>query len=64
MDKQKKTYSKPALTDWIVFADDNFLCNPNPTSSPLPSNPDTPAVGVKAQEWEENEGFWDSSFTD
>lgn len=60
MEKYKKIYTRPTLTEWRLFTEGNMLFNPNPTSSSLPSNPDTPGVGVK--EWDVNEDIWGTEF--
>lgn len=62
MKKQHKAYQQPALTEWHIAAADTFLFNPTSTNS-LPSNPDTPGVGVK-QEWDMGENIWEDDFTD
>ena len=50
---KKNSYRQPELNTWHINAQENLMFNP--TSNPnLPSNPDTPGVGVK-QEWDMNE---------
>ena len=53
---KKKTYSRPVLHSWSTGTQHSFAFNP--LSNPdLPSNPDTPGVGVK-QEWDMSEEIW------